>query len=243
MSIENHNSDITNFVDINISTLKLQIKEVEYEINNLENEKAEIEKLIHEFEIKHSQELGEIILDILKIRKERLKDEVKQNEDKRDEYSEAEKDYDDFQNSFEKTKEEKRFDLTLEEKSILKIKFRQASKLCHPDIVNDNLKVEAEKVFKDLNEAYSKNDLVRVSEILENLEQGVFISKSDSISEYENLKILLNVLITKRDNIVKIIKNIQNTDTYQIINDITDWDLYFQNTKEQLLREISKIQN
>jgi len=239
---ERFNSNLTHFIETEISVLKLEIKELELEINTLDNEKAEIEKLIHEFEIKHTKELGEIILEILRLRKEKLEKEVKLNEKKQDEFYEAKRDYDDFQYTYETTKEEKIFDLTPEEKQKLKSKYRKASKLCHPDIVSDDLKEKAEQIFKDLKKAYEQNDLNKVNEILENLEKGIFISKSDSINEKENLKNILNGLIIKRDNLIKIIDNIKNTNTYKIIIKIPNWDKYFSETKEQLEKELCKLQ-
>lgn len=242
MTTEKHNSNLTQFIDTDVSSLKVKIKEVEFEINTLENERAEIEKLIHEFEIRHNKELGEIILEILKIRKDKLEEEGKTDEEKAKEFYEAKKDYEDFQDNYEKVRNEKIFDITAEEKQTLKNNYRRASKLCHPDIVSDNLKEEAEQIFKELKDAYEKNDLNRVNEILKNLEKGMFISKSDSTSEYENLKNIFNRLMMKRDNLFKIIENIKNTDTYQVIDKVADWDLYFSKTKEQLEKELSKLQ-
>lgn len=236
------NSNLTHFIETEISVLKLEIKELELEINTLDNEKAEIEKLIHEFEIRHTKELGEIILEILRLRKEKIEKEVKLNGKKQDEFYEAKRDYDDFKYTYETTKEEKMFDLTSEEKQKLKSKYKKASKLCHPDIVSDDLKEKAEQIFKDLNKAYEQNDLNKVNEILENLEKGIFISKSDSINEKENLKNILNGLIIKRDNLIKINDNIKNTNTYQIIIKISNWDKYFSETKEQLEKELCKLQ-
>ncbi len=236
------NSNITQFIEAEISVLKLEIKELEIEINTLNNEKAEIEKLIHEFEIRHTKELGEIILEILRLRKEKLGKEVELNEKKQDEFYEANRDYDDFKYTYETSKEEKIFDLTSEEKQKLKSKYRKASKLCHPDIVSDDLKGKAERIFKDLKKAYEQNDLNKVNKILENLEKGVFISKSDSINEKEKLKNILNELIIKRDNLIKIIDNIKNTNTYKTIIKISNWDKYFSETKEQLEKELYKLQ-
>ena len=98
------NSNLTHFIETEISVLKLEIKELELEISTLDNEKAEIEKLIHEFEIKHTKELGEIILEILRLRKEKAEKEVKLNGKKQDEFYEAKRDYDDFKYTYEITK-------------------------------------------------------------------------------------------------------------------------------------------
>ena len=47
---------LTVYVDSEIMALRLEIKALEIQISSLEDEKAEIEKLIHEFEIRYNNE-------------------------------------------------------------------------------------------------------------------------------------------------------------------------------------------
>ncbi len=61
--ISKHQS-LTVYIDPKIDALKLEIKALEAAINILSNEKADIEKLIHEFGIRHNKELGELIIKI-----------------------------------------------------------------------------------------------------------------------------------------------------------------------------------
>ncbi|HLF47043.1 MAG TPA: hypothetical protein VI548_11495 [Chitinophagaceae bacterium] len=46
---------------------------MEAEVNALSNEKADLEKLIHEFGVRHNNELGELIIKILRFRKQKAK--------------------------------------------------------------------------------------------------------------------------------------------------------------------------
>ena len=171
----NQHRQVANYIDPEIEALCFEAKALEAQLQQLSDEKAELEKLIHEFGVRHNQELGELILKILKFRKEQYKDTPQEKE--------TNKDYEDFHSNYEATKDEQILVLTDDEKKVLKEKYRRASKLCHPDIVTEEQKEEAHKIFTELNTAYEQNDLKRVSEILDNLQQGkTFKSKSKILS-------------------------------------------------------------
>ena len=88
---------------------------------------------------------------------------------------EAEEDYNTYHEEFESSKNEEIAKLTEDEQKELKSKYRKASKLCHPDLVSDEQKELATKLFAELSDAYERNDLEKVREILENLELGNFL--------------------------------------------------------------------
>ena len=163
------------YSDPEIEALKLEVKSLEASINSLSEEKADIEKLIHEFGVRHNNELGQLIIKILRYRKENAKGSQQQRE--------TEEDYNSYHKEYDSSKNEEVAILTDEDQKELKDKYRKASKLCHPDVVSEDQKEIATKLFAELNTAYEMNDIVRVREILQNLETGhFFINKSDSFS-------------------------------------------------------------
>ena len=177
----NQHNNLTVYIDPEIEGLRLEAKSLEAKLNKLSDEKADLEKLIHEFGVRHNKELGELILKILKYRKTKAKGTPKETE--------AEEDYKNYSQEFEVSKNEKVADLTEEELLEIKKKYRKASKLCHPDVVSEDQKELADKLFTELNRAYEQNDLKKVTEILENLKKGnFFVSKSDTITEKQLMK-------------------------------------------------------
>ena len=227
---------LTIYLDPEIDALKLEIKSLEAAINFLSDEKADLEKLIHEFEIRHNKELGELLIKILKYRKENTKGTPQEQE--------AEDDYNTYHQEYEATKNEIVATLNDEEQKELKHKYRKASKLCHPDVVNEEQKELATKLFAELSDAYEKNDIVRVREILESLEKGyLFISKSDSINE----KKLLQVESENQQLRVRELKDqlqaIKESDTYKTINGIDNWDYYFEKAKQKLQSQLDDLRN
>jgi negative regulator of replication initiation len=161
------NQQLSIWTDPEIAALKLEIKNLENQINGYDNEKIEIEKLLSEFQHRHTIELGEIILDILKLRKLKFKS----NKTK---FEEAENDEKQYRDQVDTEKEREIFELTEEQKIELKKKFRKATVLCHPDKLADEFKDAAQIIFIELKQAYDANNLKKVSEILEELEKGNF---------------------------------------------------------------------
>jgi len=128
----NQHNNLTIYTDPEIEGLKLEAKSLETELNKLSDEKADLEKLIHEFGIRHNTELGELILKILRFRKNKSKGTLKERE--------AEKDYNNYSREYEISKNEEIAKLTIEEQIEIKKLYRKASKLCHPDVVSEEQK-------------------------------------------------------------------------------------------------------
>jgi hypothetical protein len=232
--ISNHRN-LAIFVDPEIEALRFEAKTLEFQLQQLSDEKAELEKLIREFEVRHNKELGLIILKILQYRKEQHKETPQEEETKND--------YESFYSDFEAIKAEKIEIITENELKELKEKYRKASKLCHPDVVEELYKEEASKIFIELNTAYEQNNLQRVTEILESLQQGkIFTSKADTTNEKLSLQIELERLRNRLDELTKVLFTIKNSEVFEKIVNIKDWDEYFSITKKQLKEQLNQIE-
>ncbi len=232
----NQHNGLSVYNDPEIEGLKLEAKSLEAKLNKLSEEKADLEKLIHEFGVRHNNELGELILKILKFRKNTAKGTPKETE--------AEEDYKNYSEEFETSKYEKIAELTEEELIEIKKKYRKASKLCHPDVVSEDQKELADKLFTELNAAYERNDLEKVKEILENLEKGnFFVNKSDAINEKQLMKTEIEKLKIRISELQQEMQLIKESDAYKTISGIDDWDEYFASTKEKLTQQINELEN
>ncbi len=224
------------YIDLEIEALRFEAKALEAQLQQLSNEKAELDKVIHEFGIRHTHELGEIIIKILQHRKTESEGTPQQ--------SEAEKDYEDFYTNYEASKKENVFALTEQEQGELTGSYRKASKLCHPDVVNESQKQAAHEIFIELNNAYEKNDLKRVIEILKNLQQGkAFTSTADTTNVKLILIAELERLRARLYELSKQIVEIKASETYISIININDWDEYFAKTKQELLERLNNLEN
>src|SRR5665213_3391073 len=60
---------MTKWVDPIVEGLRTEVKLLAGEISSLESELADTEKIIHDFEVRHTKELGELIMKILAMRR------------------------------------------------------------------------------------------------------------------------------------------------------------------------------
>ena len=221
--------------DIDVSALKLAIRQLEHQLNAYDNEKIELEQLISEFHHRHANELGSYIKRLLYLRKISTQDNP-------EEYANAVQDEEDYSEQIEIELERVIYELDDEQRLELKKAYRQASQICHPDRVNEDMRDIAEEVFIQLNEAYKKNDVVEVQRTLSELKQGMFKPRSETVSEADQLKVIIKILKHKVAKIEQEIFAIKDSEDYQTINGISDWNVYFGDIRTQLKEEISYLE-
>lgn len=232
--IKNHQA-IVIYNDIDLVALKLEIRQLEHQLNAYDNEKIEIEKVLNEFNHQHTKELGWYISRILYLRKILSQDDPKA-------YAEAVQDEKDYHEQIEAENDKVIYELDEEQRKDLKKAYRKASQICHPDRISEDMKEIAEQLFIQLNEAYEKNDIQTVTKILAELEQGIFRPRSETVSEKSQLQAIITQLKFKITRIEKEIFEMKESEAYATIIDIEDWDQYFANTKEQLIEEIDRLE-
>lgn len=233
--IKNHHALVI-YNDIDVSALKLEIRQLEHQLNAYDNEKIELEQLLSEFHHKHTSELGSFIKQLLYLRKISTKDNPQ-------EYAEAVQDEQDYNKHIKTELEKTIYELNNDERTDLKKAYRQASQICHPDRVNEEMKGIAEELFIQLNEAYRKNDLAEVKRILSELKQGMFKPRSETVSKADQLKVIIQILKHKIEKVEQEIFAIKDSDDYQTISAIDDWSAYFEKIKAQLIEEIDYLES
>ena len=236
--------------------LKNEYESIKVERDYLKSRKEEKEKELEEMDefddgydelYEELQELRDALEDKEQELNQKRKETKQAKEDFEEdeatkEYEEVKQDSEEFNKEHEEVQKEDRFELNDEEKKELKQLYRKASKLCHPDIVSDELKEQAQVIFQKLNDANSKRDLKLVKEILLALESGRgFDVASDTIND----KDLLRTKITDiRDAIYQSevdIETIKEDEVIQILNDYQDVDDYFNRLATELQNEYERL--
>jgi hypothetical protein len=92
-----------------------------------------------------------------------------------------------------------------------------------------------------LKDAYDHNDLQKVTEILTNLERGIFTARSAEVSEKTTLRARIIQLRRRREEVERALVALKQSDTYQNVSKIDNWDEYFAATKERLEKEWEKL--
>ena len=226
---------LTLWHDPEIAGLKLELAILENQINAFDNEKIELEKILSSFQRLHTIELGGIILEILRIRKDKYKNDYKKSK-------ETTEDYEEFNEHFQNEKYKHQFELNEKDKKELKKNFRKATMLCHPDKTNEDQKQEATSIFVNLKEAYDQNDLEKVNRILYELETNSIVKiQEDPSPEKQKLKIILKNLRQKIKQLELEIISLKESEMYLTIKKIKIWNVYFSETKKQLQQELESL--
>lgn len=224
--------------DTEISSLQLQILELENTLNRLFNEKADLEKYISDFQYNHTKHLGDIILELLNLRKNRFKDDIEK-------FQEAIQDEKDYQEQVNIEKKKIVFEISKEDEKDLKKKYRKASMLSHPDKFSnesDEIKNLANEIFTELNKANQENDIRKVNEILNNLEKGILVQTlREKLDDKKVLKAIIRTLKNKITSVKEEILKLKGSDNYISIAKILDFDAYFNLIKEKLQNEILEL--
>ncbi len=230
------NHQIVVYGEVDIAALKLEIRHLEHQLNAYDDEKTELEKTLMLFQHRHTKELGQYISRLLHLRKLKFVwDDEK--------FAEAEQDEREYHQQLEEENAKEIQTLSEEDQKALKRAYKKASILCHPDKVAEEMKEDATETFTKLKQAYEENNLALVQEILDDLEQGNFFkSRTASISEKEKLQLEIRRLREKIQALETEIYTIKESEEYQTISEIEDWDKYFDNIREQLKGEIERIE-
>lgn len=234
---------VAKFTDADIERLKWEIKYLEIEIISLENEKSSIEKIISDFVHNYNMAFGDLLIEILKLKKEKLRKAG--NNRRSEEYEKAEQEYNDFKKEYNQTKKDKLFDLSEEEQDDLKKLYRKGIVLCHPDkFTDEEMKIKAHKVFVELQDAYTKNDLNRVQEILYKLENGIFeIDEKTTISDKEKLLKRVEYLRLRRNELNSELIKTRNDKSYRDIISITNMVSFYDQEKIRLETILKNLKN
>jgi hypothetical protein len=226
--------DIRN-AEANINALKERIKKLNNsDLNNDQIE--ELTKAISELKAEQTK------LQEAKVKSDTFEKDLIEDNDYQ-EYQQAKADKEKFEEELEEINEQHSHELPEDEKKQLKKAYRKAAKLCHPDTVADEFKEQAHELMTALNVAYLQQDLKEILRILYLLETGGgFITSSDKINNSEALKVKITEISAKVTNISTELERLKQDDVYQRIELIDDWQVYFDQIKNQLLENIGQLE-
>jgi len=158
------------------------------------------------------------------------------------EYEEAKEDSASFEEEYAVVVALETHDLDAEQEKELKLAYRKASRLCHPDIVSEELKDQAHTLMSELNAAKKAKNLERVKEILFALQHGGgFDVASDTIQDKDVLSAKISSIKKNIASLEIEIGELEKSDSFQVINEIEDKDEYFEELKAQLEEELERL--
>ena len=239
-------SGMTVYEDQELLGLRLELKSLESRLQILSEQRDDCLFSIQEFNTRYTASLGELIQKIFRAKADRLFEQIVEEdpavETQRAAYDEAEQEFREFTEETAEIREEDWVELNDEDLSALKKAYRKASRLCHPDLVADELKDRAHQMMQQLNEAYEKRDLAQVEKILAALVSGDgFELVSDTVSDKAALKSKIAALRSKIDELASELDALQFDGTFELIQCLDDWNEYFDAVRQQLNEEYNAL--
>lgn len=226
------NNGLTTFEDPQIQGLKLEWKVLKNRTNELTDIQADIDRICNTFQNEYMLRLGNLLEEILKLQAETSMD------------AEEQQVYESFHRSHQQELGNLVTLLSDDEKQRLKTAYQLASRLCHSTKLTDDFKMQGEEFFKALNEAYRKQDLKRIEEILAVLEaSAVWNATSDNMSDKSVLQQKINALRLRTSTLEAEIQDLQEDEVYQRIQTIENLDRYFSELEYKLQSELEALRN
>lgn len=116
--------------------------------------------------------------------------------------------------------------------------WRQASRLCHPDLVADEFKEKAHQLMVQLNQARQRGDFTAIYSLLENLKQGLEpLMASDCIDDLERLRRKITEVKDQIDVMLRELDELEGQESWRLVTSHVDKDDWFK-TQENVLAKI-----
>ena len=162
--------------DPRLAALQLEIRRLEAELLALEAERAEATRLLTAFELWHQRELGDLLQEVLALRRDVARHQRHASAYAESEYQCAQQRYQQQAHDREQAQATAAhtFALDAEGRALLKKLYREASQLCHPDRVAEGQKVAATEAFQQVLGAYQRQDVAALQAQLLDLRRGIF---------------------------------------------------------------------
>lgn len=224
------------YEDPDLARLQHRIHTLVEELAALQQQKSDIEQQIEALHTRHHQELRSLVVELLQLRRNR------QPAPPASEPSEPEPSSPEDETEPNEQADIPHSRLSPAERHALKEIFRRASKLCHPDLVPAEFKAEANVIFIELKTAYEEHNLERVEEILHLLERGERLALQPSRKhDKDKLRAEITYLEKRVQATRREIETLKQSNTYQKLLHIEDWDDYFDDLKAELQRKINRL--
>ena len=131
--------------------------------------------------------------------------------------------------------------LSTEQRQELKRLWRQASRMCHPDLVADEFKEKAHQLMVQLNQARQRGDFPAIHALLANLQQGLDpLMASDLIDDLERLRRKISDVRKQIDAILHELDALEEEESWRLATSLPDKDKWF-NEQENVLSKTLNI--
>jgi hypothetical protein len=235
--------------DEDIPRLKIELQMFEFKTVALSAEKDELEDHLASFHLTTTRILGKLMVKHLKLvaeLKQKRVDEVQSNPSEKEkmkiEAKQAWEEYKTYQVGCDEIKQRPVLSrLTDDDQRRLKVLYKKATQLCHPDTVSEGQRDMALDQFIHLKEAYDHNDIETVEAIYEDLfNNRPYTENAKTLSDSQSIKREIKRLENTCDRLLTEVFDLKSQIRGFGIDKIVDWDEYFVKQKQTLMDTIEQ---
>lgn len=133
--------------------------------------------------------------------------------------------------------------LSADQRQELKRLWRQASRLCHPDLVADEFKEKAHQLMVQLNQARQRGDFPAINALLESLKRGFEpLMASDCIDDLERLRRKIKQVRDQIDAMLRELEALEDEDSWQLVTSLSDKDHWFKEQENVLSKTLKLLE-
>lgn len=159
----------------------------------------------------------------------------------REEAKEKYERYQEQQNDAEQRHDNER-KLSADQRQELKRLWRQASRLCHPDLVADEFKEKAHQLMVQLNQARQRGDFSAIHTLLESLKQGLEpLMASDLIDDLERLRRKISEVRSQIDAMLHELDALEKEESWRLATSLPDKDGWFKEQENLLSKTLNLL--
>ncbi|HIE5389289.1 TPA: DNA repair protein [Enterobacter cancerogenus] len=134
--------------------------------------------------------------------------------------------------------------LSEEDRNELKRLWRQASKLCHPDLVADDLKEEANAMMVQLNQAKQRGDVKAIRSLVARLQQGFEpLMASDRLNDLARIRKKMDQVREQINTLVNELAELEKEESWLLVSSLSNMEAYFAQQEKALNEVRASLEN
>lgn len=201
-----------------LPALQLEIRLLETELLALDAERSDAYRQLLNFELWHQQELGELLQEVLGLRRDTARYHRQESAYSESEYQQAKQRYQQQAHDRQEAETVAAHTTVLDAEGLAELKqlHREAVKLCHPDRVAEAQKEAATPVFHQVQQAYERQNLPELQALLLQLQQGLFAAAARVFSSVETLRVRRDALAARHADLLRELADLRASEAFAL---------------------------
>ena len=227
-----------------LPALQLETRLLETELLALEAERGEAYRQLLNFELWHQQVLGELLQEVLGLRRDTARYHRQESAYSESEYQQAKQRYQQQAHDRQEAETVAAHTTALDVEGVAELKqlYRDAVKLCHPDRVAEEQREAATPLFHQVQQAYERQNIAELQALLLNLQRGLFTAATRVFNSVETLRARRDALAARHAELLRELTELRASEAFALAQaDEAARDAYAETNRAVLQAERDRL--